>query len=225
MARTFGGMLFYGAMNLNLPFAQAGTAAGQYAWTRNGVGDYSLNNAAGVSTVQIVAQIADYKRPYFTFPAFPGQGTVLNSNEFQEAFGTTPTVAGGTGPGNPFSGGQLGTQFGTATLPWGLAVIDVFAVYSVQTATLTTATLGLNRAVYTENVAFTNTAVLAATGISTALTSAAGAPHVQTVALAQPLAYEVNNFADLSIEFLITTQATSAVRVYGLGMHCAVEFS
>lgn len=220
MARTFGGLLFYGAANLNLPGASVGGAAGNYNWVRNALGDVSLNNAAGISTVQFWANIADYKRPFFGFPANPGQGTVPNSNEFQEAFGT---AAGG--PGNPFSGGSTGSVLGTPTLPWGLSVIDVFAVYSVVTAALTTATIGLNRATYTENAAFTNTAVLAATAIATTTTAAAGSPHVQKVALAQPLLYEVNDFSDLSVELVITTAATSAVRIYGIGVHCAVEFA
>jgi len=220
MARTFGALLFYGAMNLNLPSAQQGAAAGQWQWTRNALGDYSLNNVAGVATSNIVASIADYKRPYITFPAFPGQGTVVTSNEFQNAFGT---AAGG--PSNPFSGGLTGSQFETAAIPWGLAVIDIFAVYSVQTAALTTATLGLNRASYVENTAFTNTAVQAATAIATTTTTSATTPHVQVVTLAQPLSYETLNNSDLSIELLLTTAATSAVRVYGLGMHCAVEFA
>ncbi len=220
MARTFGGLLFYGAANLNLPTSANGVSAGQYAWVRNGLGDISLNNTAGVSTVQFWANLADYKRPYFTFPAFPGQGTIPSSNEFQEAFGT---AAGG--PANPFSGGATASQFGTPPLPWGLAVIDVFAVYSVQTAALTTATIGLNRATYTENAAFTNTAVLAATAIATTTTTGAGTPHVQKVSLAQPLQYEINDVSDLNIELVITTAATSVVRIYGVGAHCAVEFS
>jgi hypothetical protein len=219
MARTFGALLFYSAANLNLPTAQQGTAAGQYAWVRNGLGDVSLNNTAGVSTVQIWADLADYKRPYVTFPATPGQGTLLTSNEFQEVFGT---AAGG--PSNPFSGGATASQFGTPPLPWGVAVIDIFAVYSVQTAALTAATLGLNRATYTENTAFTNTAVVAATAIALTTTTGAGTPHVQKVTLAQPLNFEINDISNLNIELVITTAATSAVRVYGLGAHCAVEF-
>lgn len=222
MARTFGAMLFFGAPHLALPFAQTGAGAGQYALVRNALGDVSLNNSAGVSTVQIEAPLEDFKRPYITFPAFPGQGTVVLGNEFQEAFGTTPATAGATGPGNPFSGPSFG---GTPSFPWGVAIVDVFAVYSVQTATLTTATLGVNRATYTENVAFTNTAVLAATAISTALTTGAGTPHVQKVSLAQPLVFESNDISDISIEMVITTQGTSAVRVYGLGFHCALEYS
>jgi hypothetical protein len=220
MARTFGALLFYGAPNLNLPTASQGAGAGQYTWVRNALGDVSLNNTAGVATVQFWANIADFKRPYITFPAFPGQGTVLTSNENQELFGT---AAGG--PSNPFSGGATSTQFGTPPLPWGVAILDVFAVYSVVTAALTTATIGLNRASYVENTAFTNTPVLAATAIATTTTTGAGTPHVQKVSLAQPLVYESNDFSDLNVELLITTAGTSAVRVYGMGVHCAVEFS
>lgn len=223
MARTFGGMLFYSAPNLNLPFAQNGTGAGQYALVRNALGDVSLNNAAGVSTVQLYMDLADVKRPYFTFPTQPGQGTVPTSNEFQEIFGT---AAGG--PGNPFSGGQTpvkSTQFGTPFFPWGVAVVNIFAVYSVITAALTTCTLGLNRAIFTENAAFTNNAVIAATAIATTTTTGAGTPHVQTVAAPTPLVFEADDISNISVEMTITTAATSAVRVYGIGMHVAVEYS
>lgn len=231
MSRTFGGLLFYGAENLNLPTANNGVAAGQYAWVQNGDGTLTLNNTAGVSTVTFQMGLADVKRPYFLFPAFPGQGTTLVTNEFQEAFGSTPATPGAAGPGNPFSGIAPGSsslqtsQFGTPSEPWGIAVIDVFAVYSVQTAALTTATLAINRLRYTENVAVTIDAVLAATGVALTTTAAANAPHVQKISLPQPLAYETADFSNLAISFLITTAATSAVRVYGVGAHLAVEYS
>jgi hypothetical protein len=222
MARTFGGLLFYSAPNLNLPFGQNGIGAGAYALVRNGVGDVSLNNAAGVSTVQIFMDCADLKRPYITFADQPGQGTVVSSNEFQEAFGT---AAGG--PGNPMNGGATpvkGSQFGTPFIPWGLALVDVFAVYSVQTAALTAATLGVTRAIYTENVAFTNNTVLAPTAVALTTTTSATTPHVQKITLPQPLLFEADDFSNLSLEFTITTAGTSAVRVYGMGMHVAVEY-
>jgi hypothetical protein len=220
MARTFGAMLYYGAMNLNLPGTQVGTGAGTANWVRNGLGDVSLNNVAGAATFNIFAQIADFKRPYITFPAYPGQGTVPVSNEFQEIFGT---AAGG--PSNPFSGGQAGSQFGTPALPWGIAILDIFAVYSLSVANATSVTLGLTRATYTENAAFTNTAVVAATAISAVTTTGAGTPHVQKVALAQPLSYETNDLSDLAIELVLVLPATTTMRVYGIGCHCAVEFS
>lgn len=222
MARTFGGMLFYGACNINLPLTQQGTGANQAAWTRNGTGDWSLNNpnTTGTSALNFFVQLADVKRPFITFPAQPGQGnSIAVSSEFQNLFGT---AAGG--PSNPFSGGAAAPE-GTPAFPWGIAVIDIFAVYSVSTLALSAATLALNRATYTENVAFTNTAVVAPTAIATATNGAAGAPHVQKVTLAQPILFESNDISDLTIELVLTPQATTAIRVYGIGAHVAVEYS
>jgi hypothetical protein len=231
MARTFGGLIFYGAENLNFPSANNGGGAGQYNWVQNADGTLTLNNTAGVSTVTFQMGIAEVKRPYFIFPTQPGQGTILVTNEFNEAFGTTPATPGAAGPGNPFSGIASGsnanqtTQFGSPQMPFGLALVDVFAVYSVQTAGLTTATLAVNRLRYAENTAVTIDAVLAATGVALTTTTSASTPHVQKVSLAQPLIFEQADFSNLAVSFLITTAATSAVRVYGIGAHVAVEYS
>lgn len=231
MARTFGGLILYQATGLVPPTAQVGAAAGQLGLTRNATGDWSWNNVAGVATTQVCADNSDLARPYFTLPAYPGQGTVLLSNEFQEAFGTTPASPGAAGPGNPFSGIASGsaslpsTQFGTPAIPWGIALIDVFAVYSVQTAALTAATIAVNRNIFVENTATVNTAVLAPTGVALTTTTSATTPHVQKVSLAQPLIYEMADFSTLIIEFSMTTAATSAVRIYGLGAHYAIEYA
>jgi hypothetical protein len=226
MARTFGGFIFYDAASIVIPAASNGVAAGQYSLVRNAIGDWSYNNAAGVGTVVFQPDDSNMARPYFTFPAYPGQGTVPLSNEFQEVFGT---AAGG--PGNPMSGLASGSQavgggvFGTPNLPWGIAVIDLVAVYSVQTAALTTATLTLNRNIFAENVATTNTAVVAAQNVALTTTTSATTPHVQKFTLPQPLVYETADMSTLIMELLITTAATSAVRVYGIGIHYAVEYS
>lgn len=221
MSRKAGGLLIYSAANLNLPTALTGGAtAGNYLLVRNALGDVSLNNNAGAATVQFWADLADYKRPFFNFPAAGSeQGTFPTSNELQEVFGT---AAGG--PGNAFSGGATAAQFQLAPLPWGMMIVNIFAVYSVQTAALTAATLGLNRATFTENAAFTNTAVVAATGVALTTTTGAGTPHVQTVALAQPLVWEINDVSNLSVEFIVTAAATSAIRVYALGCHVVMGF-
>jgi hypothetical protein len=223
VARTFGGLIFAGPSNIELPVAETGVAAGTAGIVRNATGDVSINNVAGVATYHLLFDINSIKRPYITFPVSIGGGTIPLSTEFQELFGT---AAGG--PGNPMSGGQLpvtGVQFGTPFLPWGLAIIDVFAVYSVQTAGLTTATIGLNRNVFVENTATVNTPVLAATATALTTTTSATTPHVQKVTLAQPLIYESNDFSNITIEFLVVTAATSALRVYGIGAHVAVEYA
>src|SRR6267142_6534819 len=102
MARSFGSLLFYSAANLNLPTALTGGAtAGNYNLVRQGVGDVSLNNNAGVQTVQFWADIADVKRPPNILFNFPGLGGArVLTKEFQEAFGK----AAGT-PSDPFGGG------------------------------------------------------------------------------------------------------------------------
>lgn len=235
MARTFGGLLFYGAENLNLPSANQGVAAGTYSWTLDANGHMVLTNTAGISTVKFVMGMADLKRPYFQFPSFPGQGTVLNSNEFQEAFGTTPSVAGGTGPGDPFAGKansstavvqpNMTTQFGTPSTPWGLAVLSVFAVYAVTTAVLTTATIQVNRARFAENLAYGFDTPLAATAISTATTTSLTTPHTQVVSLTQPLLYEQADFSNLYATLVLTTGASTLVSIYGIGLHVAAEYS
>lgn len=226
MPRTFGGLIMFAAANLVPPTAQVGAAAGNLALVRNAIGDWSWNNVAGIATTQVAVDHAVLARPPMNFPAFPGQGTVQLSNEYQEVFGN---AAGG--PGNPMSGVPAGnpalavSQFGTPQLPWGIAVVDVFAVYSVQTAALTAATLAINRNIYVENTVTVNTAVLAPTTLSFVTTTSATTPHVQKVTLPQPLIYETADFSDLIVEFSMTTGATSAVRIYGIGLHYAVEYS
>ena len=56
-------------------------------------------------------------------------------------------------------------------------------------------------------------------------TTSATTPHVQKFTLPQPLVYETADFSDLVLEVSIVAAATSAVRLYGMGMHVAVEYS
>lgn len=226
MARTFGGLIFYDAAGIIVPFANNGSAAGNYNIVRNAIGDWSWNSVAGGAAVPFKPDDSNLARPYFTFPAYPGQGTVPLSNEFQEAFGT---AAGG--PGNPMGGVASGSLVvgggfsGTPNIPWGISVIDVFAVYSVQTAALTAATLAVNRNIFQENTVTVNTAVLAPTAVTLTTTTSATTPHVSKVSLPQPLVFETADFSTMIIEFLITAAATSVVRVYGMGAHYAIEYS
>jgi hypothetical protein len=213
MARSFGGFLFYNASQINF--------AGTPTYTRNALGDVSLNQGASL-TVQYHMGVADLKRPFFTFPGIPGQGVTPTTNEFQEAFGT---AAGG--PSNPFSGGLSPTasQFGTPATPWGISVVDIVAYYAVGGAVLTTATLGLSRVTYAENTAITVTALIAATATATSITGAANACHVAKVAATAPLVFEATDNTDLLVELTLTTAAGGSARVYGLGMHVVAEYS
>lgn len=232
MPRPFGGLIFFGAPGIVVPTASVGTTAGLYSILVDASGNPYWGQTSGAAvTTSFFPDNSNLARPYITFPSFPGQGTGLpNSNEFQSLFGTS---AGG--PSNPFSGIAAGsttsagslqtTQFGTPQVPWGLALIDVFAVYSVQTAALTAATLAVQRTIFSENVAEGVTSVLAATGIALTTTTSATTPHVQKVSLAQPLTFENVDYSTLTITLSINSAATSIVRVYGVGMHVAVAYS
>jgi hypothetical protein len=231
MPRSFGGLYLYGAAGIVIPTANVGTTAGLYSILIDASGiPYWGQTAGGAATTSFIPDSANLTRPYFTYPSDPGQGTIPTSSEFKNMFGT---AAGG--PGNPFSGVAAGsttsagslqsTTFGQAQVPWGIALVDVFAVYSVQTAALTGATIGVNRVIFSENVAEGVTSVLAATAIATTTTTSATTPHVQKVSLAQPLTFENVDFSSLVVTLSINAAATSVVRVYGIGMHVVVTNS
>jgi hypothetical protein len=234
MPKPFGGLIYQAAPGITFPTASVGASAGEWQMTRNAANDLSWNNVAGVATTYAYPDFSVLARPYIQMYAFPGQGTTVLSNEFQEAFGTTPASAGVSGPSNPFSGiaasttagssSLVASQFGTPPVPWGLALLDVFAVYSVSTAALTACTLGVSRVFNGEAAANTITSVLAATTIALTTTATAATCHVQKVALAQPLVFESADFSSLSIEMVITTASTSAVRLYGIGCHVVIGY-
>ena len=228
MPRSFGGLIFFGAPGIFPPTANQGTGAGQYSVLvdANGV-PYWGQTSGSAGLVNFYPDNSNITRPYITFPSDPGQGTVLTTSEFKNAFGT---AAGG--PGNPFSGVAAGSTsaqnaqqtsvFGQAPTPWGFALIDVFAVYSVQTAALTAATLGVTRNVFSENAAYTQTTPLAATAIAVTTTTSATTPHVQRLTLTQPITFESTDFSTLIVTLALTGAGTTITRVYGIGMHVAV---
>jgi hypothetical protein len=224
--RTYGTLTLYNAGGIVPPSVQIGTAAGTVALTRNALGDWSWNNVAGIATFNFIADNSIPSRPPINFPYMPGQGTVPLSNEFQEAFGT---AAGG--PTNPFSGinpilSTLPASVeGSGVIPWGIALIDIFAIYSVQTAALTAATISVSRNIFVENTLTVITPLVAAQAIATTTTTSATTPHVQKFTLPQPLVFETADFSSLTIELAITTAATSALRVYGIGAHYAMGVS
>jgi len=212
MARTFGGLLFYDASQLN--FTSTG---GTVTYARNaGPPTYTSLNFAVSTTAFLQLGLADVKRPFFNFPSPIGAGTIPVSNELQEVFGT---AAGG--PGNPMGPGFSGTP----ALAWGISVIDVFAVYSVTTAALTSATLAVIRNPFVENTAVVSANIIAATGIALTTTATADSPHVSKVSAAQPLNFETLDNTDVFAELAIVTPGTGTCKVFGIGLHVAVEYS
>jgi hypothetical protein len=236
MGRAAGVLTFYGPAGL--VSTSTGTAL---ALTRAAQGQWYLLNTAGALTYNVLADNSLQQRPgNFLFPAFPGQyetssGVLLLSNEYQEAFGTTPASPGAPGPGNPFSGVAAGTTTnqtglpaqlpqGTPAVPWGIALIDIFAVYAVATAALTTATISVSRNIFAENTALVNTSIVAAQAMALTTTTSLSTPHVQRFAVPQPVVFEAADFSQLVLEAQFVTAATSLLYIYGLGAHYALVY-
>jgi hypothetical protein len=237
MSRAVGALTYYPAGGGAVP----ATSANQ-TLTRAAQGQWYYLNTAGVGTYNFIADNSVTSRPgNFQFPAFPGQyetnaGVLMIGNEYQEAFGTTPTTPGAAAPGNPFSGVAAGTTTnqtglpaqppqGTPAVPWGVAIIDIFAVYAVTTAALTTATISLSRNIYAENTALVNTSLATAQAIATTTTTSLSTPHVQRYTLPQPVVFEAADFSGLILEAQFVTAATSLLYFYGLGAHYAIAYS
>lgn len=208
-----GGFLFYGPGQL-----ATSAAAGVFPWTRNAAGDVSLNGPtpASAGTYYIWLSITNMKRLIETPGNLP----------FQEQFGTAAATAGwpAGAPGVPPFSGMTQLTPALSDTPKGIQITDVYAVYSVQTAALTTATLALYRSTYQENVALGVTTVLAPATISVTATSAANASHVQIVPVTAP-AFEITDESNIFLELALTTAATSAVRIYGMGAHFRLNFN
>lgn len=208
-----GGFVFYGAGQL-----ATSAAATVFPWTRNAAGDVSLNGPtpAAAGTTYFWLSISNIKRLVETSGYRP----------FQQQFGTAAATPGwpAGAPGVPpfLDTSQLVPALTDA--PKGIQVTDIFAVYSVQTAALGSATLAMYRTVYTDQTALQVTTVVAPATINAATTPAANAPNVDTVAVSAPV-FETTDDSNLLIELALTTAATSVVRVYGMGAHLRFNFN
>ena len=207
-----GSFVFYGPGQIVSP-----AAATVFPWTRNAAGDVSLNGptppAAGANYFWL--SMANMKRQIET------AALARRNMPFQQRFGNAAS-----GPGWPAGAPGLPpfadtTQFTppTADTPKGIHIIDIYAVYSVQTAALTAATLAMYRTVYADSTALAVTTVVAPATIATTISSAANAPFVGKVAVAAPAGFETTDLSNVLIELTLTTAATTVLRVYGMGCH------
>ena len=206
-----GGFTFYGPGQVT-----TSAAATVFPWTRNAAGDVSLNGptppAAGANYFWL--SVSNMRRQIET-AALAQKGL-----PFQQRFGNAAS-----GPGWPAGAPGLPpfpdmAQFTppTSDTPKGIQIVDIYAVYSVQTAALTAATLAMYRTPFTENVAITVTTVVAPATVALTTTSAANAAHIGKVAVTTPV-FETTDVSNVLIELVLTTAATSVVRVYGMGYH------
>jgi hypothetical protein len=220
MARIFSGLVIYDAPEVIALNGAGVRTTTESVLTRNALGDISYNQIAS-QAVNYEAGFQSIKRPFFNF-AYPALSAVQPpTNETQNIFGN----ASG-GPINPFSGGSTSVQFEQPPIPWGIAIVGIFAVYSVATNDLDAApTLGLSRIVYVEGAALAVTALIAATAISAVHTASGPTTHVALVAATTPLVFESLDFSDLNLELALTTDADNTARVYALGFHVAVRYA
>lgn len=165
--------------------------------TRNANGDWSFNRtAAGAETYHIRTTISEILRTGETY--------------FLDLFGSGQTP-------------------GAAAPDKGVAVLNFFAVYSVTVATLTSATLRLGKTVFNPTSAggaFTQTDLVVATGIATAINAGGAAQPgtqivpFQTNSSGTPLVWSKDDIAMVEVEATLVMQNTGVLRFYGLGVHC-----
>ena len=165
--------------------------------TRNGNGDWSYNRtAAGAETYHFRTTLDQLLRT--------GEAYI------NDLFSTGPTQTSGQ-----------------AAPDKGIAVLDMFAIYSVGVVALTSATLRLGKTVFSKTAggaAFAQTDLVAATGIQTAATPAAGQPTYQNVAFQSnssgtPLVFQKDDLGLIEVEATIVMANTGTLRFYALGVH------
>lgn len=123
--------------------------------------------------------------------------------------------------------------FAPAAPDKGLSILDFFVIYSVGVVNLTSATLRLGKTVYSSVAgggAFTQTDLVAATGIQTTQTPAANqytrqAVAFQTNSSGTPLVFNKDDLGLLEIEANFVMANTGTLRVVALGAHCFFNYN
>jgi hypothetical protein len=218
MSRSIGGLLFYGAADLD--FIQV---SGTVALSEDANNTPYL--AISASTVaKVYVSVSSLKRPFFSFNNPAGQNASPLSNELQEVFGT---AAGG--PSNPTTGGSAITPFAANSVPWGLAFYSASLIYSVSTAALTSGVannaLGAVRNSYVAATANAQTALVAPTVLTLTTTASATTPNIFTITNAQPFLYETTDQSDVLVKAIVTTASGGTARIYGISVHAIVRYA
>lgn len=141
-------------------------------------------------------------------------GCILVENAF-----TTP--AGVTGP-PPFTGVTNLTPV-TAPRPKGILFREIYPVYAVAGAALTTNTIGLTKTVFSNNVAPAVTSLLtdAANGLATATNAQ---PYLTPIQIPSP-AYQTTKFASYILEWDVTTAGGGTAELFGVFMDIGFNFN
>lgn len=118
--------------------------------------------------------------------------------------------------GETYNLGLFGSGASPTAPAKGVQLIDVFAIYTVGVAALTTATLRVGKSVFVNNVALAQTDLLAAT--TTGALAAQANPYVAKV-LAPGLAFMVDDTSIWEAELQLVMANTGTIKLYGVGAH------
>lgn len=180
------------------------------ALTRTAEGDFALNRTAGgAETVRFIAS-----------PSLNSLSRLLEAENFQEQFGGTvgPVPARGF---PPYTGASQLTAPTTSGTPKGIQITDVFVVYQVTVATLTSAAITLDKIVYANNVANAVTSVpLNAVALPTAIQAN---PFVTTIPVTTP-SFNVTDLSALIAEVDIVLQNNGVLNFMGIGFHVKFNY-
>ena len=188
-------------------------------YTRNALGDYSLNRtAAGAETYHFVASFGDeVMRILQTGADFKSdiQSQFGGTYGPKDVPGVPPYTWGGSGQAPWLTPPTQGT-------PKGSRPKDLWLVYNVGVLALTSATLTLSVTTYNNN------AVLIVTPVTL---SAATIPltvqannYTFIVPVATP-AFVNTDLSDLTAELTIAMASTGTLKLYGIGMHFDLNFN
>lgn len=128
--------------------------------------------------------------------------------------------------GETYEFGEVGSQNMVTPADKGIEVIDIFALYNVGVATLTSATLRLGKTVYSTTPAggaFVQTDLQAAGAISTALVTA-GQYAYQKLAVITPV-FHKDDLGLIEVEAVIVMQNTGTLKFAGLGAHVQFNYN
>jgi hypothetical protein len=206
-----GGFFIHGASQLQ-------TDSANLAIARNAIGDWSLNRTAtGAETYHVLLQLDELKRliEVSTTPM-----------PFQEQFGKSAGTSGwpaGTPGLPPFTGASQLTP-PTQDVPKGLRILSVWVAYQVGVVDLTSATIGVSRTGFGNNLANVITPVLAATAIAKTAAGDATGPYLSEVAIAAPV-FENLDSSDILIEATFVMANTGTLRVYAIGFDCDFNYN
>jgi len=194
------------------------------ALTRNAVGDWSLTRtSAGAETLNIAANLttALLRRTGFSEDT---------QNIFGPANPNSPaaTAIAGSAQPSPYRPDVIGAmntaqqiQPRTAFKLKGFKLLSIDSIYRVTVVNLTTNTIRVDQDIQVNNTAPAITAVLAATGIATAVQAN---PYVVNTALpANQQIYRITADQSLWIEMTVAIPNTSKLDFYGFD--CLVEYN